>query len=170
MRLETLLFVPEALNQHTPRYRPMRAWLRLMFVLSLLMIACGASPALAANRQQKLKQPWVSKLQGTWTITLIGFTGCGQSAMLVEVTLDAHGKGSATTTYHTQCGDNKQSGLPFAVQNLKADGRGTAGLSCGTACGWEFQIQVNQDATIFNLVDVDPSNPGNFVQGVAIHQ
>ena len=149
--------------------QPRRAKFAITATLFLVTIA-GIAPASAADRQQSSKQPWMSKLQGTWTITLIGFTGCGQSAMLVEVTLDAHGSGSATTTYHTQCGDNQQSGVPFVVQTLKADGRGTANLSCGSDCGWEFQIQMNQDYTIFNLVDVDPNNPGNFVQGVAIHE
>jgi AraC-like DNA-binding protein len=47
---------------------------------------------------------------------------------------------------------------------------GTANLSCGTGCGWELAIQVDPTATIFNFVDVDPANPGNFVEGTAIKQ
>lgn len=170
MKLKRALFVSQHLQHETHTYLLGRTRLIVVTVLCLVTIATGVAPAVAANRQQNSRPPWLSKLQGPWTITLIGFTGCGQSAMLVDVTLDASGKGSATTTYHTQCGDSQQGGLPFVVQTLHSDGRGTANLSCGTGCGWEFQIQVNHDATIFNLVDVDPNNPGNFVQGVAIHQ
>jgi hypothetical protein len=50
------------------------------------------------------------------------------------------------------------------------NGSGTAGLSCGTACGWALNIQVSPDRSIFNVVDVSPSSPGNYLQGVAIHQ
>jgi hypothetical protein len=56
------------------------------------------------------------------------------------------------------------------IQTLKRDGSGTANLSCGVGCGWEFTIQVDRHGTIFNLVDVDPANPGNFVAGTAIRQ
>jgi hypothetical protein len=72
---------------------------------------------------------------------------------------------------HTSgCGDIKSTGVPFVIQSLNANGSGTANLSCGSGCGWEFNIQVNHDSTIFNLVDVDPNNPGNYFEGTAIRQ
>jgi hypothetical protein len=43
-------------------------------------------------------------------------------------------------------------------------------LTCGVGCGWEFNIQVDRQRTMFNLVDVDPMNPNNFVAGTAIRQ
>jgi hypothetical protein len=112
----------------------------------------------------------LSQLAGSWQIALYGNTGCGATSMLVNVTLSASGSGSATTTYHSGCGDNTASGLPFTITTLNANGSGTAGLSCGSGCGWVFNIQVSSQKDVFNLVDVDPSNPGNYVQGTAIKQ
>ena len=54
--------------------------------------------------------------------------------------------------------------------NLNPDGSGTANLSCGNACGWEFTIQVDRQRSMFNLVDVDTQNPDNFVAGTAVRQ
>jgi hypothetical protein len=90
--------------------------------------------------------------------------------MLVNVTLNASGSGSATTTYHSGCGDNTASGLPFTIASLTANGSGKANLSCGTDCGWNFSIQVSALHEMFNLVDVDPANPGNYVEGTAVRQ
>jgi len=43
-------------------------------------------------------------------------------------------------------------------------------LTCGAGCGWGFAIQVSPDRSTFSLVDVNPANPNNYLQGVAIHQ
>lgn len=48
-------------------------------------------------------------------------------------------------------------------------GSGTGNLSCGVSCGWELNIQVAASAQIFNLVDVAPENPNNYIAGTAIH-
>jgi hypothetical protein len=56
----------------------------------------------------------------------------------------------------------------FHVQSLKPNGSGTAGLTCGEGCGWQFNIRVAPNVSIFNLVDVD--NGGNYVIGTAIRQ
>ncbi|HEX8882142.1 MAG TPA: hypothetical protein VF749_19000 [Candidatus Acidoferrum sp.] len=59
---------------------------------------------------------------------------------------------------------------PSRLFFLNANGSGTAGLICGVGGGCEFAIQVDRQRSMFNLVDVDPANPGNFVAGTAIRQ
>jgi hypothetical protein len=56
----------------------------------------------------------------------------------------------------------------FNIISLNSNGSGTAGLTCGTGCGWTFAIQVAPDRSSFNMVDV--TDPGNFLEGTAIHQ
>lgn len=109
-----------------------------------------------------------SDLAGTWQIVLGGFTGCGQSTELATITLNATGAGTGTLQTHGSCGDSSLTGQTFTVSSLKANGSGTAGLSCGTGCGWAFTIQVSPDRSTFNLVDI--TDPGNFLEGTAIHQ
>ena len=60
----------------------------------------------------------------------------------------------------------------FSIHSLNPNGSGTAGLTCNNAvgCGWELNIQVDRHRSMFNLVDVDPQNPDNFVAGTAIRQ
>ena len=68
-----------------------------------------------------------------------------------------------------QCGPSTST-QSFTIQSLKPNGSGTAGLTCGAGCGWQFNIQVAPNLEMFNLVDVDSANPGNFVEGTAIRQ
>ena len=113
----------------------------------------------------------MAQLQGSWQMTLIGNTGCGFTSMLVNVTMNGAGTGTANWAGHSAgCGDGQTSGHPFVIQSLNPNGSGTANLSCGTACGWEFNIQVAPDRDIFNVVDVTPANGGNFLEGTAIRQ
>jgi len=148
------------------RFTPSR-WV-LLGVISLGMTA------LLVQSSSAVGGITVDQLAGPWQITLIGNTGCGFTSMLVNVTLDSKGTGSATTTYHTglspSCHDNTATNLPFTIQSLNPNGSGTAGLSCGPGCGWQFNIQVSPFRSTFNLVDVDPANPNNFLQGSAIRQ
>jgi hypothetical protein len=118
-------------------------------------------------------------LAGTWQATLIGNTGCGLSSALVTFTLDSSGMATnASNTGHFMNGGNGQgcvdgatsSGNTFQILTLNSNGSGTANLGCGSGCGWNFQIQVNRDSTAFNLVDVDPSNFNNLLEGVAVLQ
>jgi hypothetical protein len=108
-----------------------------------------------------------SDLAGNWLIALHGTTGCGFSDMEADVSINTSGIGTGTLTTHGQCGDSTLSGQSFNINTMKATGSGTAGLSCGTGCGWVFDIQVSPDRSKFNLVDVNPANPGNFVEGLA---
>lgn len=109
-------------------------------------------------------------LSGTWQLTLNGKTGCGNSAMLAVITLNGSGVGTADLTTHGDCGDSTVAGVPFTITSLNGYGTGVANLSCGPGCGWNLSIQVSPDRATFNAVDIDPSNPGNFISGVAIHR
>jgi len=109
-------------------------------------------------------------LQGAWQISLVGFTGCGNHSMLATVSLNSTGKGTATIKSHGQRGDNNLTNQTFNITSLHANGTGTANLSCGSGCGWNFDIQVSPDRGMFNLVDADPVNPGNYLSGVAVHR
>ena len=111
-----------------------------------------------------------SDLAGNWLIALHGTTGCGFSDMEADVTINSSGTGTGTLNTHGQCGDSTLTGQTFNITTLQANGSGTAGLSCGSACGWAFTIQVSPDRSKFNLVDVASSNPGNFVEGLAVRK
>lgn len=109
-----------------------------------------------------------SDLTGTWRIALSGNTGCGLVAMQTTATINSAGKGTASLITHGQCGDSSLSGQSFNINTLAANGSGTAGLTCGVGCGWTFNIQVSPDRSKFNLVDVSPANPNNYLSGVAV--
>jgi hypothetical protein len=147
---------------------------RLAFVAVLLLITIASLVAVsAAADQRRAPAPiTLAKLKGPWAATIVGNTGCGLSTMYVTFTLDAtgNGQGTATVVGHGQCGDATTSGLDFSVSSLNANGSGTAGLSCGAGCGWNLIIQVAKNAQVFSLVDVDPTNPSNYIAGTATHQ
>jgi hypothetical protein len=110
-------------------------------------------------------------LAGPWQMTLTGNTGCGLSSLQVNVTMNAFGNGTnAVIKMHGQCGDSVTTAQTFKILTLAANGSGTANLSCGNGCGWNFNIQVSADRSTFNIVDVDPLNPGNYLAGMAVHQ
>jgi hypothetical protein len=107
-----------------------------------------------------------SDLQGSWTIALRGNTGCGFVDMQVNVTLNSSATGAATLATHGQCGNSTLTGQTFNVSSLAANGSGTAGLSCGVACGWTFKIQVAPDRSKFSLVD--DSDASQFLEGTGV--
>ena len=161
-------------NEQPTKYQLPRVRVAVAALAATLLgitIVAGVIPS-AANDQENEQGSAISRLAGNWQLTIFGVTGCGFSSSLVKVTLDASGKGSAVSTYHTSgCGDIPPSGTtPFQIQSLKSDGSGTANLSCGPDCGWNLIIQVAPNREVFNLVDVDPVNPGNYIQGTAVRQ
>lgn len=111
-------------------------------------------------------------LSGPWQATLLmANSGCGPESALVNFTLNGSGVATnANLVIHGACGDSTITGQTFTISSLTPNGSGTASLSCGTGCGWGFNIQVASDRAVFNLVDVLSQNPNNFVQGTAIHQ
>jgi hypothetical protein len=142
------------------------ARLASLVVLSLVVVVALTAQSSATGNIVK------ADLSGAWQMTIIGQTGCGFGTTLYTFTLNASGSSSDVTgTYHTAgCGDGTGSGNTFTILSLNPDGSGTAGLSCGTGCGWNLSIQVSPDRSKFNVIDVSPANPGNFIEGVAIHQ
>lgn len=146
------------------RCQPAR--LTVLVVLSLVTIIAMSTPSSATGNIGK------ADLAGPWQVSLIlANSGCGPMSILVNFTLNSNGSATnATLVSHSSCGDTTTSGQTFTVNTLNSNGSGTAGLSCGTGCGWAFNIQVAPDRSTFNLVDVSSSNPGNYVQGTAIHQ
>jgi hypothetical protein len=133
----------------------------------------GALPhygGLTSEAEQATGTITKADLSGPWAMTVTGVTGCGETTMYVTFTLNSAGSGTSTQQGHSAaCGDNTGS-APITITSLNPNGSGTANLSCGTGCGWDFTIQVSPDRSVFNLVDVSPANPGNFLEGVAIHQ
>ena len=168
------------MTQDTRKERAMqdgRQPARLVVLAVLLLVTMGSVvPLSAAADQTKTVKPPVTrtlaKLAGNWVATIVGNTGCGLGTMYVTFTLNSSGGGNGTATIvtHAQCGDSTTTGLDFNITSLNPDGSGTAGLSCGAGCGWDLKIQVTRSSTAFNLVDVGPENPNNYIAGAAILQ
>jgi len=68
------------------------------------------------------------------------------------------------------CGDGSTGINTFTIQSLNANGSGTANLTCGSGRGWNLNIQAAPERSSFNVVDVSSANPGNFIEGTAVHQ
>jgi hypothetical protein len=126
------------------------------------------------TRPSKATIGTVSKadLSGPWQMTIIGQTGCGFGTAVYTFSLNSSGSSSnVTDNYHSSgCGDGTTTGNTFTVQTLNANGSGTANLTCGTGCGFNLNIQVAPDRSSFNVIDVSSANPGNYIEGVAVHQ
>ena len=143
-------------------HRPVQVT-RILVALSLVAAFFALSkPLLATGNIVK------SDLVGNWQIALRGNTGCGFASMLAKITMNTSGSGVGTLQTHGQCGDTSLSNQTFTITSLNTNGAGKAGLSCGAACGWTFDIQVAPDRSKFNLVDVTPANPNNYVEGEGV--
>jgi hypothetical protein len=152
----------------THRRKNMKNYQRVRLVA---LVAFGLVGLLAVSGRAKASVGDVTKsdLAGTWQGTFFGFAGCGASSEVFDFTLNASGSGVATATYHTAgCGDGTAHDLPITITSLAPNGSGTADLSCGSGCAFNFHIQVSPDRSTFNLVDV--SDPGNYLVGTAVHQ
>jgi hypothetical protein len=145
----------------------------------LARLACVAVFSLglvaAQNEDVQPAAVTVAQLAGSWTVALVGNTGCGIGTILAEVTLDSNGTGTSTNTYNNAstnpgCGPVTATGQSFVINSLSPSGSGTASLSCGASCGWTLNIQVApaKTPTIFNLVDV--TKPDNFLAGTAVRK
>ena len=155
--------------------QPKRIRLALLSVMCLALLAIPMAKRARAAHGHEGDSIKIRDLAGPWQAALLwSNSGCGPASGLVNFTLDATGStNSATFVGHAGagpgCGD-KTTTQTFTIHTLNPNGSGTAGLTCGVGCGWEFNIQVDRHRSIFNLVDVDPMNPGNFVAGTAIRQ
>lgn len=138
------------------------------------VVALAIVALIATVRPGKASIGNVSKsdLAGNWQLTTVGQTGCGFGTTLYTFTLNNSGTSSnvAGTSHTAGCGDGSSTGQSFTIQSLNSNGSGTANLTCGTGCGWNLNIQVSADRSTFNVIDVSPANPGNYIEGVAVHQ
>ena len=108
-------------------------------------------------------------LAGAWQATVVGDTGCGAGTIVINFVLNSAGTGPATLKGHSGCGNTTTTGQTFTIVTLNSNGSGTAGVSCGAACGFTFAIQVSPDRTVFNMADITDPIP-NALAGVAVHQ
>ena len=148
------------INHHRPSLR-----VAFIAVLSLLALISAAEPSRAT-----IGTITKADLSGPWAATITGDTGCGITTYFFTFTLNTSGAGSGTAVAHSSgCGNNSNT-FTFTTNTLNANGSGTANIGCGPGCGWNINIQVAPDRSVFNLVDVSPANPGNYIEGTAIHQ
>lgn len=153
-------------------HQPKRLRLALLSVMCLTVLVLPlAKRARAAHEHDSIQ---IKDLAGPWQAALVySNTGCGPASGLVNFTLDSTGTThSATLVFHSGCGDTTTSTEAFTIKSLNPNGSGTAGLTCNNqvGCGWELNIQVDRQRSMFNMVDVNPANPNNYVAGTAIRQ
>ncbi|HEX8814925.1 MAG TPA: hypothetical protein VF753_05435 [Terriglobales bacterium] len=103
---------------------------------------------------------------GDWQITFSGNTDCGANALEFSGSLGTNGQGDGELRSSSGCGVNIDGTQDFTVTSFNADGSGTANLSCGNGCAWNFRIQVSPNGKVFALADV--SDPNNYLAGIAI--
>jgi hypothetical protein len=138
-------------------------------VLAVVLIATVALLATSSTAQDQKVRPkiTISQLAGPWQIAVAGNTGCGVSSLLFNGTLNSSGVAVGTLTGSSAgCGSNTTTET-FTILSLNATGSGTAGLSCGSGCGWLFNIQVSPNKQMFNLVDVSDGG-ANVLAGTAV--
>jgi hypothetical protein len=139
------------------------------FVCLMLVLTFSAAQFSAAQGKAKALDT-IAQMKGTWTATLSGYTGCGESTMITTFTLDATGNGtqSAATLHTVGCGDTNLAGQIAQIQSFNADGSGFIAFGCGSGCGFGFNIQVEKNKQVFNLAPQLVG--GNFLAGVAVHK
>jgi len=151
-------------GHHLPSGTFMKTYPSIRRAASVVGVALIATLAMAQPSAA------ATSLAGKWQMAISGNTGCGLTSMLVNVTLDASGFGNnAVVKSHGQCGNAVVTGQTFQI--LSITGRtAKANLSCGPGCGWNLDVQIAPGYAVFNLADVDPVNPGNFIAGTAVRQ
>jgi hypothetical protein len=134
-------------------------------VLSAALLVIGTEVT-AANAAEDIT---IAQLKGNWQAALLwSSSGCGAMSGLLNFTFGTNGTTStATLATNSGCGASTST-QSFTSDSLNPNGSGTAGLTCGSGCGWQFNIQVAPNLQIFNLVDV--INGSNYVEGTAIKQ
>jgi hypothetical protein len=135
----------------------MAAVLVFVSVLSLATVSAAADKAPVT----------IAELAGPWRLVFVGNTGCGISALQFTGTLSTSGVATGTLIGNSACGPSNNT-QTLTITSLNANGSGTAGLTCGTGCGWTFDIQVSPSRQVFNVVDV--TDPNNWLAGSAVKQ
>jgi hypothetical protein len=143
-----------------------RQAVRLALAMTLVLVSVMALVGVSAAQNAPVKPSiTVSQLAGRWQITAVGNTGCGISSILFTGTLNSSGTATGTLKGNNGCGASSST-QTFNIISLNANGSGTAGLTCGTGCGWTFNIQVSPNLQVFNLVDI--TDPSNYLAGTAV--
>lgn len=145
--------------------------IRQIATFASALLALTLTVAQFSVSQEKLLPPITkAQLVGTWTATLSGYTGCGETTLTTTFTLNRTGNGTQISAVeHTLgCGDIDQTGQVAQLQVLNADGSGFIAFGCGAGCGFGFNIQVARNKQVFNLGPQLVS--GNFLAGVAVHK
>lgn len=139
------------------------------FVVAMLALTFSVVQFSAAQGQPKA-QDTIAQMKGTWTATLSGYTGCGETTLITTFTLDATGNGtqSAAIEHTLGCGDINLAGQIVQIQSFNADGSGFMAFGCGSGCGFGFYIQVEKNKQVFNLAP--QLVVGNILAGVAVHK
>ena len=153
-------------NGNITTYRRQPAKRALLAIL--LFASVGALVTLGAAQDVGVKAPiTLAQLAGPWQIAVVGNTGCGISSLLFTGTLNTSGVATGTLIGSSGCGPSNNT-QTFTILSLNPNGSGTAGLTCGSGCGWTFQIQVSPNKQVVNLVDV--TDPNNWLAGTAVKQ
>ena|ERR1700730_370146 len=155
------------LEEQTMNYFRQHARLVFLGILCLVIVA-----SIVKRSTATIGSINKADLSGPWQVTLIdSMPGCGISTERVNFTLNSSGlsTNATTVTHGSVCGDFTSTGT-FTITSLSSNGSGTAHLTVCTnpGCEFTFSIQVSPDRSVFNLVDI--TDPGNFWEGVAIHQ
>lgn len=139
-------------------------------VLALLLIATVATlVTIGAGQNAQKPVITISELAGPWQVAVSGNTGCDVSALLYNGTLKANGTSSGNLTMSSAGCGLSTTAETFNILSLNPNGSGTAGLTCGTNCGWIFNIQVSTNKQVINLVDVSDGG-ANVLAGTAVKQ
>ena len=125
-------------------------------MLLILITATDARAQLGVTLNDLVSKPW--------QMALVGKTGCGQTSMLFTGFLSPK---SGILTTSSPCGFSSST-QTFTITSLSSTGAGTANLTCGSGCGWNFDFQVNNLWTM-DLVDV-VNGGNNVLAGTAIAQ
>lgn len=143
---------------------------RPIVYLAALVLVLAFSTVQFAAAQEPAKPPiTIAQLAGTWQIAVAGNTGCGVSSILFKGTLNTSGTGTGTFTGSSAgCGSSSTTET-FSIISLDTKGNGTAGLTCGSGCGFIFNIQVAKNKQMFNMVDVVDGG-SNVLAGTAVKQ
>jgi hypothetical protein len=132
----------------------------------LLVTHVAFVPAAASVRKEKVEPAFrLAQLAGYWQIALYGNTGCGPNSLWFTGNLNANGQATNGELLSSSgCGVDTLSYQNFTITNWNNSGSGTATLSCGDGCGWQFSIEGTPE--VMNLVDVADS--ANYLAGTAV--
>jgi hypothetical protein len=168
MKGKVCTFVSKHSAEKIMNSRRQPARLALLAALMLVTVVSFVIPAAAGDGKVR-PAITVANLEGPWQIAVAGNTGCGVSSLLFTGTLNAGGTAVGTLTGSSAGCGSSSSTQTFTIISLNANGTGTAGLTCGSDCGWTFDIQVSANKQVFNLVDV-VNGGANVLAGTAIKQ